>query len=226
MMINIEDYNQEFSDIESSKKNKKLFLGQVQGSLNIIFNENTPKNFYPLHLNRSLEGIFTKTHKEGFKEYKSSCSNTSIYKLFSELEYIRMYSKFKQLKNEIIIIYIYSFSNEITPNNISVEDYLLQHQTEVTDINRSYQLPRVFSGTIYANYSVRYKNREDIVEKKGEYSSVYSLITDLEELRNRAAIENHLIQDITIELTKLDDSKVWYREKVMKLKDERAKKEI
>ncbi|MFW9880949.1 MAG: hypothetical protein ACFFG0_48425 [Candidatus Thorarchaeota archaeon] len=214
------EYTQEWNDIQYYKKRRKIFIGEIDSTVSIRYSLETPMNFYPIHLNRTLLGMFTDNLKGGAKIYVFGCSNSSIYKLLSEIEYIRIYSKYKQLKIDVITIYIYSISNKIIHSNIKDDDYSLLHQTETADINRSYKLPRFFSGSVHAKNTIRCYNIEEKIEKEGDFNSVYQLVAELEEHRNISAKLKQPIQDISIELTDLDDSRIKVDPELMKFYEE------
>lgn len=225
-MTDKKEYNQERNDIQYYKKKRKIFIGEIDSTVSIRYSLETPMNFYPIHLNRTLLGMFTDNLKRGAKLYVFGCSNSSIYKLLCEIEYIRMYSKYKQLKIDVITIYIYSISDKIIHDNISDDDYSLLHQTETDDINRSYKLPRFFNGSIHTKYTIRYYNIEENIEKEGDYNSVYQLVAELEEIRNNSAKQKQPIQDISIELTNLDDSRIKIDTELMKFYEEEDLEDI
>lgn len=215
----------EIEAIEKSIKNKTVFKGEVDGTLNVYFKPPTRKDFFPIHLNRSLSGLFTSNLKGGAEKYIFGFSISSFYKLLTEIEYIRMYSKFKNLKIERITLYISSLSNKKIISNLERIEYNTLFEQELKDIRRSHQLSRFFSGDVHAKDRIRYKKDEEIIDNEDDYSSIYSLLTELENIRNSSAIQNKPISDITIELTNLDDSRVFFRETVMERKDKMAQKE-
>ena len=220
------NYSQEINNITVLKKNHRIFKGEVNGLLDVYFNIKTPDDFYPVHLNRSLLGVSSSKLNSGSSDYRFKFSCTSIYKLITEIEYIKMYAKYKELKiNKIGIIIRFPSDIFIDPK-LSIEDYYKALHQEIIDINRLIDLPRIFSGSLYGQYNIKFYDNEEERFFEGNYTSVYKLIAEWEDIRNSSALNKTPIRFINIELTDLDDSKVFYRENVMKRKDERAQREI
>jgi hypothetical protein len=225
-MFKLENYKQEVTAIKKSQSERTLFKGKVESSVSIFYDKKTPENYYPIHLNRSLLGLSTPNLKTGEQLYAFGGYNSSIFKLLCELEYLRAYSKFKDLKIMGLTIYIYNMKDVFINNNISDDEYRNLFFTELKDISRCHLLPRFFSGSLHAKVTIKYRTTEEITIIEGDYQTIYLLIAELEELRNSAIRRNNPLLDIAIELTELDDSRVIYRESVMKRKDERAQREI
>ncbi len=220
------NYRQEIEEINELKKNRKIFKGKVTGLLDISFDKKTPEDFYIIHLNRKLLGIFSSKLKGSSSDYTFQFSCTSFYKLITELQYIRMYAKYKDLKINNINLLIRFPSDFQINSELSLEEYYRIILEEIKDINRLVNLPRIFTGSFDFLCTIKIYDTDEEKTYKGKCPSIYRLIASLEVIRNSLAIKGKYINYIDIKLKDLDDSRVTYRESVMKRKDERAQREI
>ena len=114
----------------------------IANFVKINYNNRIPNNFQLKHLNRVLLGIFAIPDKPDGKTLSFNFNNTSIYKFLCEFEYIRAYSKYKELEIESIDLNIKSLISKIEEKN---GDYLQLINKEWEDINRSLGILRLFS---------------------------------------------------------------------------------
>ncbi|MBD3341238.1 MAG: hypothetical protein GF353_19180 [Candidatus Lokiarchaeota archaeon] len=214
------NFNQEVSDIINSIEIQSLHLGSVAGHLKISFNKNIPETFRLVHLNRVLLGIGSLSLDIKESAHTFNFDNSSIYKFLCEFEYLRGYIKYKELKTKAIE---FSISNLLSPLNNEVEiskDYLNKVKTEWSDIKHSFQIARLFSGSLIADFTLKYPDLNIVKNKSGDFTSSYLLFSEIQKLREYR--NEKISEDLVLKISNLDDSKVPVRERLFKRRDEEA----
>lgn len=210
-MIDISIYSEELRDIEKAIEERTVFTGKVKGLIVVEFNRKTPENFYPLHLNRMLSGIYTSKLGHNEELYEFSFSSSSIFDILCELEYLRRYSRFKNLEIKRLRINIFNIDNVKKFNqNEEKINYLNLIEVELNDIKRCNDLPRFFSGNVNGCYKIIFQNKEELI-KEDSYNSLYKILSEVQKIRK----EKEEIESIYLELTDLDDSRVIFNERLM-----------
>jgi len=210
-MIDLSLYSEELKDIEKAIEERTVFTGNVKGLIVVEYNRKTPETFYPLHLNRMLGGIYTSYLGHNEELYEFSFSSSSIFDILCELEYLRRYSKFKNLKIKRLRINIFTINNIKKFNQYEDKiNYLNLIEVELNDIKRCNDLPRFFSGNVNGSYIITFLNKEEL-KKENSYHSIYNILAELQKIRKKK--EN--IETIYLELTEIDDSRVIFNERLM-----------
>ena len=122
---------------------------------------------------------------------------------------------------EKLIIDIYDVSEAFIVPNLTDKEYKNLFITELSDIDHYTKLEQFFSGSVHTEYVVEYAFLDKETKGSGEYSSIYSFLMDLEEIRRN--VEEEKIKRINLELSNLNDSNVRFNPEKMKQRDEDAK---
>ena len=191
----------EITDITCALRNKKLFYGNVKGTMSIEYFNKVPYSYGKGHLNRRIIGITLEKIQEKRYEFIFECS--SIFNFFVSLEYIRGYSKYRNAKICKINVSFNEISNDKISENLETKQYEKLLRNEIQDTIIGYEWNRVLSGSSTVEFLIIYKSNIPFTLSESEYSTIYQLLMKLEELRN-----SHPIDLMRIIITELDDNRV------------------
>lgn len=220
MEYNRKHFNQEIIDIENTLKQQSIFSGKVKGHFRLIFNKDIPKSYSFVHLNRALKGVFTQKTTQVGAEHTFNFSTSSIYKLLQEIEYIRAYTKYKNLEINCIEIRIINDFKPKQIENLDSETFINLFEIELSDISASLEMSRVLSGKLNVKYDSPLNNSVINLQK---YSSIYNFLENLENFKKEIN-KNSLKTNIS--LSGLTDTEVKVRKNQFKRRDEEAQKKF
>lgn len=207
-MLFKEQYSKEISDISESLENKLLYVGEVKGRMIIYFDKAIPKSFNLVTINRYATGIGSLDMTFQGNSLELGFGASSVYFFLSSLEYVRGYSNLHALNIEKIEISISGASKNEFNNKLDIKQYNLLTETEQNDIRHSYKIERIFSGDLDIEYNITYAFSNEENTGSGHYTSVYSFMPELEQIRRNRGTK--IIKYIKLTLTNLDNSKIWY----------------
>jgi hypothetical protein len=216
MEYNRKYVNQEILDIEETLNNNTVFTGKVRGYFRLIFNKKIPDSYSFIHLNRALQGVYTKNTTSIGSEHTFNFSTTSIYKFLQEIEYIRAYSKFKDFVINRIEIRVNNTFKKL--ENLDNEHFQRFFEVELMDIANSLEISRIFSGKLNVECDIQERKK---IMKFQEYSSIYKFLEKMEILKRET---KKTTLKINFSLSGLNDAEVKVRENLMKQRDENALK--
>jgi hypothetical protein len=204
----IEKYSVELTDIIQSIENKLLYIGDVEGKIIIYFDKNIPKTFNLVTINRFATGIGALRMKFENNFLELGFGAKSIYFFLSSLEYIRGYSYLQSLNVEKIKISISGASNKEFDIDLDKKTYDQLTEPEQNDIRDCKRIERIFSGDLDIKYNISYAFYNENDSGSGHYSSIYSFLPILEQIRRNRGTK--IVKYIDLTLSSINNSRIWY----------------
>ncbi|MFW9877285.1 MAG: hypothetical protein ACFFG0_29695 [Candidatus Thorarchaeota archaeon] len=201
-------YSIELYDITKSSEKKLLYIGEVKGRLMIYYDKEIPKSFDLVTINWYATGIHSLDMTFNGKSLELGFGAKSFYFFLSSLEYIKGYSNLFSLKIEKIEITISGASKKEVDITLERNKYDILTEPEQNDIRDSKKIERIFSGDLDIEYNISYAFSNESESGSGHYSSIYSFLPELEQIRRNRGTK--LIKYINLTLSRLNNSRIWY----------------